>query len=1133
MDQTVVPGIHIEVGHVAEGATGIVVKQHIHAPAASPALTWQALPADCDLFSVLSWRCRLVPGMIGRAGEAQSLLDWAKASEPRARLLWLSGPGGAGKSRLAAELCESLLVEGWKAGFVSWNDPVALPSAEHGIFLVLDYPEEHRARALEWIRKLASLPEEGPPVRAVLVSRHGLAAWEDDVKAAHAWHICDRHAVPSLAALGADECVQLFQEVCDRFASHYGHERPRVETSAIVAWHGLAPAIHGLPLFVSAAAIHAVLESQRPLSLRGGAVMRALAEREAARLNGLSSSLGMGARTPARLCALAAVGGGLDSAGLRRLAAPELGLGLPPPAVVVDAVSALPWWQKGRLDAPTPDVLAAALVHHVLGRESDQERTAEWLWAALDGSRADAIDRLGKLCFDFDLVTHGTDAEPLGEHLARMIDPEREEHRARAWSLASLTQDDLLPYGLTRLAIAVGYALVAELSRKSRDGSEDVLPDLSACLGSLAGLLARSGYRNEALELGRRAVEIARALEAHDASLFQPLLAGSLSALSFILREAGHRHEAVEVIQEAVTFHRTLAQDNSALYLEHLALSVNHLGLTLAEVGRNAEGLQYNQESLAIYRQLAKDAPDRFRLDVATGLNNVSNRLGEVGRTEEALQAIEEAVAMSRELALDSPARVLPVLAMGLNNLANKLDDMERTEDALAVNEEAIRHRQMLAESDPGRFLPELATSLNNLALKLDEVGRHDEARATLHRAIAMRRGLAEMYPLRFRNALARSLGNLALLKRRSGNMYELITALQEAVTIYRELAREIPARFREHLAGSLQKLATTLLESGRIEAAIEAITEAVSICRILVAEDPERFRPHLVDSLHFCSKAHLIAQRPEEALGALDEVIPLCRTMAAETPSAAVQQALATALSNRSMLLAQAGHTQDAVSSAREAVMLSRGLLRDDTPRRALDLARCLDGLARRLDEAERRDEAIEARQEAAGHYRYLMNSLAEDVGPELATCLHNLGIGLAEAGRLQEASPVAEECIALRRAQAETDLAAVRPGLARSLGNLGLMRARAERVEESVVPLRESVEHYRVLCAGDPARFAPDLVSGLLLLSDCLHHLEQAEEAEKVFEEARQLAPVLQGAMRQAEERHSDPDSGNENGA
>jgi hypothetical protein len=126
---------------------------------------------------------------------------------------------------------------------------------------------------------LASLPEEGPPVRAVLVSRHGLAAWEDDVKAAHAWHICDRHAVPSLAALGADECVQLFQEVCERFASHYGHERPRVETSAIVAWHGLAPAIHGLPLFVSAAAIHAVLESQRPLSLRGGAVMRALAER--------------------------------------------------------------------------------------------------------------------------------------------------------------------------------------------------------------------------------------------------------------------------------------------------------------------------------------------------------------------------------------------------------------------------------------------------------------------------------------------------------------------------------------------------------------------------------------------------------------------------------------------------------------------------------------------------------------------------------------------------------------------------------------------------------------------------------------------------------------------------------------
>jgi len=61
----------------------------------------------------------------------------------------LSGDGGAGKTRLAAEAASRLSADGWAAGFVP-NDfrerPFQLPT-DKGLFLVLDYPEERPEEA--------------------------------------------------------------------------------------------------------------------------------------------------------------------------------------------------------------------------------------------------------------------------------------------------------------------------------------------------------------------------------------------------------------------------------------------------------------------------------------------------------------------------------------------------------------------------------------------------------------------------------------------------------------------------------------------------------------------------------------------------------------------------------------------------------------------------------------------------------------------------------------------------------------------------------------------------------------------------------------------------------------------------
>ena len=102
--------------HVWVGA-GIHIHTDGSAEAREPFLPWRELPDDPEaVFALLSWRARLAP-LAGRDKDKDTLLQWARQGR-NARIRLLSGPGGVGKSRLAAEVAEALRAEGWTAGFV-------------------------------------------------------------------------------------------------------------------------------------------------------------------------------------------------------------------------------------------------------------------------------------------------------------------------------------------------------------------------------------------------------------------------------------------------------------------------------------------------------------------------------------------------------------------------------------------------------------------------------------------------------------------------------------------------------------------------------------------------------------------------------------------------------------------------------------------------------------------------------------------------------------------------------------------------------------------------------------------------------------------------------------------------------
>lgn len=136
----------------------------------TPFVSWEigplSLPIDC-----LSWRARLVD-LVGRDDDRQRLLDWAR-SDSRIAVRYLMGSPGVGKTRLAAEVADTLQQDGWSAGFVDWRDLGVWRVGEAGAFLVLDdVPPVLDTNWLDLADAASQADPSWPKVRLLIVARN-------------------------------------------------------------------------------------------------------------------------------------------------------------------------------------------------------------------------------------------------------------------------------------------------------------------------------------------------------------------------------------------------------------------------------------------------------------------------------------------------------------------------------------------------------------------------------------------------------------------------------------------------------------------------------------------------------------------------------------------------------------------------------------------------------------------------------------------------------------------------------------------------------------------------------------------------------------------------------------------------
>ena len=294
---------------IVGGNSGIVYQIYNGGdPPEPPSLPWERdlpAPGPFEMFNLLRWTTRLSPQLIGRERQKHDLLDWA-ASGRGLRIRLLSGPGGAGKTRLAAEVAQSLREAGWHAGFTSLENSVLRPISDKGLLLIVDYPEEWRAQMRALFQSAARIENPPAPVRVLLLSRQTIERWRDDIEQAGASALCDSYEV-TIGPLDIQSATHLFRAVAARLAGNRRIAPPTLDDPAIAAWIERDPVRHALPLYTTAAAIHAVIEPADTLGLSGAQIITALVDRERRRLDAAGRSGGWGERAASRLAGLAAL----------------------------------------------------------------------------------------------------------------------------------------------------------------------------------------------------------------------------------------------------------------------------------------------------------------------------------------------------------------------------------------------------------------------------------------------------------------------------------------------------------------------------------------------------------------------------------------------------------------------------------------------------------------------------------------------------------------------------------------------------------------------------------------------------------------------------------------------------------
>ncbi|MFD9903051.1 hypothetical protein [Streptomyces sp. NPDC059063] len=798
-------------------------------------------------------------GFTGRRTELARLTEWRDRPD-RVTALLVHGPGGQGKSRMAARFAQLSHEAGWDV-LQARHASDALPSSPRpiggsasgraGVLMVVDYAE--RWPTADLIELLVDAARQGGRVRVLLVARPRGTWWQYLVHRLGGFDIpLDDLPLPGLADDAEVSPQRLFRTARDCFAQALGV----ADVEGIDHPEGLGtdPEYRQV-LAVHMAALAAVDARRRNLAVPGGAaeVSAYLLARERAHWESLHGNhrVRITAHAFGQVVYTAALTNALSyREALQVLARIGVGSAEHADQILKDHALSYPGPEGATVLEPLyPDRLAEDFLalsvpgHGITGFEPDP-------WAV------DAPRRL----------LEGQALSCRRRALATLV------ATAARWPHVRADQLEPLLRAEPRLGVAAGGATLAALSEiegmdlSVLEGVEAHLPegahtDLNSGAAALSQRLAEyrlsrlhdpeeqarilnelaqrqshAGLHDQALKSGQRAMAIRRSMTDPHAVAREPSFAEVLCDVGVYLAKRGDTADALAATEQAVRVLRGLADEEPGRHDDALAVALSNCAADLATEGHWATALATAQEAVDIRRRQAAAAaggpgPTAHSAALAAALANLAICLAYADRRHDAVAAAQEAVGIQRALARSHPHTHEPTLASALVNLSRRLSDVSRPRQACDAATEAVQVLRRLVDVSPAAYEEVLAIGLLNLGSRLASLSHHEEACRVLDESAGIRRGLAAARPGRHETALAASLETLAVQLYRTRHHGRALLAWKEAMDLRRALAGAGGQAERRHLADMLCTIAWMhVIDRRELPTALAAAEEATRL---------------------------------------------------------------------------------------------------------------------------------------------------------------------------------------------------------------------------------------------------------------------------------------------------------------
>ena len=602
------------------------------------------LPDDSTPLQMIQTRYGVVP--FCSRPEYRELKEWtlgtakSPGGKPDVSVAVLTGAGGTGKTRMAAQLCHDLEVLGWYTGFapaksaMKNDDLTYLAELTTELLIVVDYAEESRQEQLAAL--LRALRGRRSPTRIVLTAR-GIDSWWEDFR-------------EELESDGIQLGRGLVKELEPRTDPVLLYRQAVRGFSKVI--NGVNPPEVVIPERAGDTALDIVLQAwlavvdddgmQDPQSERS--VERGAKSARASNPNARDSLYNRVLRLEFNRWRTFPELQDISLIHLRRIAA-TLSLLVPDAGQVDDVLSRLLEWRDEHLRrSRVAELMSTTLLRSAgdSGVSLRPDPVAEHLVLSVFGGELDQVnsvlpgDPLNVPGINEPDASDGTIVRALmlgqqAQNLSQVITRAASQDKQSASKLAQhiLKTCPHLWSSALELALAQGGPFAGALKHLIESGAELPCEEIEKSIP-----LGHSSLQGVALAALQR-MEITSECDPAQRAYYLHKLANRLSGL-------GRSGEALEAAQEAVRLRRALAQGSPEAYTPDLAGSLNNLANILSALGCRGEALEAAQEAVELYRVLVQGSPEAYTPRLAMSLNNLANRLSEEGRYEEAFNVFTE-----------------------------------------------------------------------------------------------------------------------------------------------------------------------------------------------------------------------------------------------------------------------------------------------------------------------------------------------------------------------------------------------------------------------------------------------------------------------------------------------------------